>query len=862
MTTTVHDLTAAGILTELHRPGEHTSLCTLLPGDRFRAAVIESHQAPAQLPQDRNVWFGVNPVRPDAAGRGTAEDVTRWAALYADLDVKPGSLPDLDAARSVVDTLAAMLGTAPAYLIASGHGLQPVWQVDPDDPAADTTDLDRRAEARALSRRWGRLVARVAADYGAQDVDSVFDLARVLRAPGTVNHKADPLPATATATGGHPLTVADVAEALEGYGVSELPEDRETLGAIISPPADWQHGETTCPYVRTMVDAWATDTPGARHPWLLSQATRLAAAHRAGCITAEDHQTAWHALAARFRHLLTHQEPARDETPREVQDAAAWGTARAATFTPERLARELGDHRHGDPLDLDGIPANLTTLPAPVTGVTPEEGSSPVASATPEKDFSPVEDSTPDGDSAEHGAETTETAEPPPGSSWGTVDLTETVAGLLAGTIKRHAPTIGQRDDGACLFYAGKVNGVAGASGSGKTWTALHAVAQQLATGHATVYVDLEDDDVGMVGRLLDLGADPEHLAGPRRLFHYVRPEESFLTESARHLAAVIREHRPALVVIDSTGESMALDGAKPNDDDDTARWFRRLPTAVANAGPAVVVLDHVVKADDGGLWPIGSQRKRAAITGAQYMQLTVRPFAKGQPGAAKLVCAKDRHGNYRTGQRVADLSVTPDDGDGVHITMRAPSDATTPAAETFRPTALMEKVSHALETAGEPLSFRGIDDRVKGKQQHIRTAVDVLVTEGHVARTPGPNRSTLHTAERPYRQTEDPKSDAYTGASVGVSPSLEGEGGDTHRTGSGIHPGDTGDTPQEALDINENDGIHPGRHQGETAAGVSPVYPTPETPPCTTCGEPVGPMRAAAGMTTCADHYRPEATA
>lgn len=830
-------LRLTNLTAELHRPGEHVSLCTMPPGGTFHAAVIPTGHVPGTLPQDRNVWFGINPVRPDVIGRGRAADVTRWAGLYADLDVKPGSLPTFDAAHAVVDTLATMAETVPTFLIASGHGLQPVWQIDPDDSEADTTDPDRRAEVEALMRRWGRLVARVAADYGATSVDSVFDLPRILRAPGTTNHKPPTAPATATAPGGHALTVADVRELLDAYGVAELPEDRRDLGAVVVPPAEWEHGEHTCRFVAAMVDGWQTDTPTARHPWLVGQAVRLAAAHRTGCITESDHQAAWRALTARFGWLLANTTPARDEAPREAQDAAAWGIRRAAAMTESEVAANLGNHRHGDPLDLDGLmpPADLTTLSAPAEPV-----------ALP-------------GDHAEHDSGPPDDSEPAPGSSWATVDLADTVAGLLSGTLTRHAPAIGQRDDGACLFYAGKVNGVAGASGSGKTWTALYAVAQQLATGHAAVYVDLEDDAAGIVGRLLDLGTDPDAILAR---FHYVHPEESFTTESARHLAAVIRTHRPALVVIDSTGESMALDGAKPNDDDDTARWFRRLPTAVANTGPAVVVLDHVVKADDGGLWPIGSQRKRAAINGAQYMQITVRPFAKGQPGAAKLVCAKDRHGNYRTGQRVAELSVTPTDDDGVRITMRAPSDATTPAAETFRPTALMEKVSRALEAAGEPLSFRGIDDRVRGKQQHIRTAVDVLVSDGHVARTAGPNRSTLHTVERPYRQTGDPKSDAYTGASVGVSPSLEGEGGDTHRTDSGIHPGYTGDTPQEALDINENHGIHPGMHQRETETGVSPVYPAPKTPPCTVCHEPVGPMRADAGMTTCANHYRPEMTA
>lgn len=74
------------------------------------------------------------------------------------------------------------------------------------------------------------------------------------------------------------------------------------------------------------------------------------------------------------------------------------------------------------------------------------------------------------------------------------------MAGLLAGTITRHAPTIGRRDDGAALFYQEKVNGVAGASGSGKTGTALYAAAQELAAGEAVVYVDLEDDAAGVVG--------------------------------------------------------------------------------------------------------------------------------------------------------------------------------------------------------------------------------------------------------------------------------------------------------------------------------------------------------------------------
>src|SRR3954470_19268241 len=53
---------------------------------------------------------------------------------------------------------------------------------------------------------------------------------------------------------------------------------------------------------------------------------------------------------------------------------------------------------------------------------------------------------------------------PAPGGTWQPVPLAEVVAGLLSGRRTRPAPTVGVRQDGAGLFYPGKVNGVAGAS--------------------------------------------------------------------------------------------------------------------------------------------------------------------------------------------------------------------------------------------------------------------------------------------------------------------------------------------------------------------------------------------------------------
>lgn len=349
-----------------------------------------------------------------------------------------------------------------------------------------------------------------------------------------------------------------------------------------------------------------------------------------------------------------------------------------------------------------------------------------------------------------------------PSTSWRRVDLAGTVADLLAGTLQRPAPTVGAIRGGSALFYRGRINGIAGESGSGKTWTALHAARQELDQGGAVVYVDHEDDAGGITGRLLDLGATPDAIL---ERFAYFNPDQKPTAVDMAALVAVVADLEPALVVIDSTGEGLSLSGANPNADDEVAAWFLLVPRRLAKVdyggqpGPAVVVLDHVTKTDEGGLWPIGSQRKRAAITGAQYMQRVTRPFAQDSAGAANLICAKDRHGNYRMNQRVAVLTVTPG-ATGPAITLEAAT--ARPDAKPWRPTAIMEKVSQFLESQPKPQSFNAISLAVRGKTEHKSAAINALEAGGYVAISDGPRKSHLHRIVKPYRQAEDPESDAY----------------------------------------------------------------------------------------------------
>lgn len=141
----------------------------------------------------RDAWYSVCPLRSDfqsaraVGSRGTIEDVVGLRALWTDLDIKPDGLPSMDAALDVIGALSERLGRQPSARVGSGHGIHAYWAlVDP--PTWEPGDLERRARAKTQVARWGRLVQQEARKVGGK-VDNVYELARVLRVPGTSNLK-------------------------------------------------------------------------------------------------------------------------------------------------------------------------------------------------------------------------------------------------------------------------------------------------------------------------------------------------------------------------------------------------------------------------------------------------------------------------------------------------------------------------------------------------------------------------------------------------------------------------------------------------------------------------------------------------
>lgn len=184
--------------------------------------------------------------------------------------------------------------------------------------------------------------------------------------------------------------------------------------------------------------------------------------------------------------------------------------------------------------------------------------------------------------------------------------------------------------------------------------------------------VDFEDTAQSVTARLRLLGMSAREVT---TWLVYIRPQVALGPRAVDHLCRTVNDLRVAAVVVDSIGEAFALEGINEDRDNEVGPWFRRVARPLADTGAAVVLVDHSTKASDSPLHPSGSKRKRAAVTGASYLVEAVQPFVKGRGGRLRITAAKDRHGSYRRGEKVADLVMDTDASGTVHLTVYAPTE-------------------------------------------------------------------------------------------------------------------------------------------------------------------------------------------
>lgn len=331
------------------------------------------------------------------------------------------------------------------------------------------------------------------------------------------------------------------------------------------------------------------------------------------------------------------------------------------------------------------------------------------------------------------------------------------VAPLLSGGYEPAKPSIGRRDDGQGVLYPGRAHSLVGESEAGKSWLAQLFCAQELGLGNGVVYLDFEDDAGAVVNRLLTVGAPPAQI---RDRFAYIAPDEPLTAPGAADtLREALGDLRPTLAILDGVTEALSLHGLSTNDGDDVAKFGRLLTRPITERGTAVLSLDHVTKdRESRGRYAIGAVHKLNGLSGAHLTLENVDRFGAGMAGRSRLLVGKDRPGQLRchalpgTGDRwwfadfTLDTTLEPDAAE-----LHAPVARTEP----FRPTVLMAKVSAALAGTPDPLSVRGVLDRVTGNAAATRTALAALVDEQYVQTTAGPRGAVLHTLIRPFQEDD-----------------------------------------------------------------------------------------------------------
>ena len=172
--------------------GGHITITTL--PDRktrwFKCIEIEKIAKVAEnLGKKTNVFFGVglrNKALPNGQ-RGSEKDILGVTALYADIDIKGDAHAQTSLPSSVDEAIDFLHGLKikPSIIVNSGNGIHGYWLLD--KPFIIETEDDRK-HISAIFKGFGKYVNSEAKKRGWK-IDSVYDLARILRVPGTINHK-------------------------------------------------------------------------------------------------------------------------------------------------------------------------------------------------------------------------------------------------------------------------------------------------------------------------------------------------------------------------------------------------------------------------------------------------------------------------------------------------------------------------------------------------------------------------------------------------------------------------------------------------------------------------------------------------
>lgn len=186
--------------------------------------------------QDTYVGCGTSPTQKPSYRRCEKHEISGIPGVWLDIDIldpahKKENLPETpEKALEIINAFPLK----PSIIVHSGHGFQCWWLFNQFLPF---TQPNHREEAANMVHEFTWTMRDVARSQG-YDIDMTFDLARVFRIPGSLNHKyPPPVPVTT-------MSLDDQVRYKSSKFRSALAEYRKSLGDIATPVQARQESET------------------------------------------------------------------------------------------------------------------------------------------------------------------------------------------------------------------------------------------------------------------------------------------------------------------------------------------------------------------------------------------------------------------------------------------------------------------------------------------------------------------------------------------------------------------------------------------------------------------------------------------
>ena len=322
----------------------------------------------------------------------------------------------------------------------------------------------------------------------------------------------------------------------------------------------------------------------------------------------------------------------------------------------------------------------------------------------------------------------------------------------LGDDLTRPVPTLLRRTDGRGLLYHDRLNVLFGLPGGGKSWLAMLAMLETLASDRRVVIIDGDDIAATTALRARSLGGKPilDLFRNPNHV-RYVNPDEAE-PEVIEWLAQWIGD---GMVFVDSAASTGA--GTTAGDIDN---WYRSKIAPFLVAGAGGLWLDHMPKrAQNRPDGPIHALEKKALVSGAS-LRVSVPKGRTGwtpdHAGTILITVDKDRSGGVGAEHEVvAAITGTPQDGDRLTLSVEPPSHQDNPdPASTEVEDRIAAQIYKTLLNAQDGLTISTIrkSKSVKGRFGTIGVVAEQMVAEGILTK-----HDTVYRINPDYDTPDDP---------------------------------------------------------------------------------------------------------